>query len=68
MLMHASAGGEAAGGIVETVLIPVVREQGQRARITLCVSTQVRLLFGWVAGCWGALMVWPGLKRYLASW
>jgi adenine C2-methylase RlmN of 23S rRNA A2503 and tRNA A37 len=33
--------GEAAGGIVETVLIPVVREAGLRNRITICVSSQV---------------------------
>ena len=26
---------------VETVLIPIVREQGQKPRITLCVSSQV---------------------------
>lgn len=32
--------GEAAGGTIETVLIPIERSKGQRARITLCVSTQ----------------------------
>lgn len=30
-----------AGRSIETVLIPVVREGGQRNRITICVSTQV---------------------------
>lgn len=35
------ANGPAAGGQVETVLIPVVREQGSKPRITLCVSSQV---------------------------
>jgi hypothetical protein len=33
--------GEGAGGTVETVLIPVVREQGKKPRITVCVSSQV---------------------------
>eukprot|EP00887_Chlorella_sp_A99_P001273 scaffold14.g1273.t1 len=33
--------GPAAGGQVETVLIPIVREQGSKPRITLCVSSQV---------------------------
>lgn len=33
--------GAAAGGIIETVLIPVVRAAGLRDRITLCVSSQV---------------------------
>lgn len=33
--------GEAAGGTVETVLIPSVRQQGGKPRITLCVSSQV---------------------------
>ncbi|KAG1668029.1 hypothetical protein FOA52_006562 [Chlamydomonas sp. UWO 241] len=33
--------GAATGGTVETVLIPVVREAGQRNRITICVSSQV---------------------------
>jgi len=31
-----------AGNTIETVLIPVVREEGQKSRLTLCVSTQVR--------------------------
>ncbi|EFJ41566.1 hypothetical protein VOLCADRAFT_42666, partial [Volvox carteri f. nagariensis] len=33
--------GEAAGGSVETVLIPIVRQQGLRDRLTICVSSQV---------------------------
>ena len=33
--------GEAAGRTIETVLIPVIRESGQRHRITVCVSSQV---------------------------
>ncbi|GAX81183.1 hypothetical protein CEUSTIGMA_g8616.t1 [Chlamydomonas eustigma] len=33
--------GPAKGGVIETVLIPVVREAGQRCRITICLSTQV---------------------------
>eukprot|EP00955_Chlamydomonas_euryale_P014938 160298-Chlamydomonas_euryale.AAC.1 len=32
---------QAAGGSVETVLIPTVRAPGQRSRITICVSSQV---------------------------
>lgn len=35
------AHGPAAGGQVETVLIPISREQGSKARVTLCVSSQV---------------------------
>jgi hypothetical protein len=35
-------GGEADGGEVETVLIPVVRQQGLRDRLTICLSSQVR--------------------------
>ncbi|KAI7844767.1 hypothetical protein COHA_001649 [Chlorella ohadii] len=35
------AHGPAAGGQVETVLIPISREAGAKARITLCVSSQV---------------------------
>jgi hypothetical protein len=38
--------GEGAGGSVETVLIPVVREQGKKPRVTVCVSSQV-------GGAWG---------------
>lgn len=30
---------------MEAVLIPIVREAGAKPRITLCVSSQVRLLF-----------------------
>lgn len=33
--------GPGAGGQVETVLIPIVREAGAKARTTLCVSSQV---------------------------
>lgn len=33
--------GEGAGGQVEAVLIPVVRQAGLRDRVTLCVSSQV---------------------------
>ncbi|GFR44485.1 hypothetical protein Agub_g5748 [Astrephomene gubernaculifera] len=33
--------GSAAGGAVEAVIIPVVRQQGRRDRLTLCVSSQV---------------------------
>ncbi|KAG2489539.1 hypothetical protein HYH03_011990 [Edaphochlamys debaryana] len=33
--------GEAKGGSVETVLIPVVRQAGLRDRLTICVSSQV---------------------------
>lgn len=32
---------EGTSGQVETVLIPVIREQGQKERITICVSSQV---------------------------
>ena len=50
-----------AGGMVETVLIPVVRESGQRNRITLCVSSQVCAplcvqVQAWA--CWCANIVW----------
>lgn len=34
--------GDARGGSVETVLIPVVRQRGLRDRLTICVSSQVR--------------------------
>ncbi len=40
-LVFSLVGGEAAGGSVETVLIPVVRQQGLRDRLTICVSSQV---------------------------
>ncbi|KAG2435216.1 hypothetical protein HXX76_007299 [Chlamydomonas incerta] len=40
-LVFTLVGGEAAGGNVETVLIPVVRQQGLRDRLTICVSSQV---------------------------
>lgn len=33
--------GPGAGGQVETVIIPIVREAGSKARVTLCVSSQV---------------------------
>jgi 23S rRNA (adenine2503-C2)-methyltransferase len=33
--------GSGAGGQVETVLIPIVREAGTKQRVTLCVSSQV---------------------------
>lgn len=33
--------GEAAGGSIETVLIPIIRQQGLRDRLTICVSSQV---------------------------
>jgi 23S rRNA (adenine2503-C2)-methyltransferase len=38
--------GPAAGGKIETVLIPIVREQGKKDRITLCVSSQVGCAMG----------------------
>jgi adenine C2-methylase RlmN of 23S rRNA A2503 and tRNA A37 len=44
--------GEGAGGSVETVLIPVVREQGKKPRVTVCVSSQVRRA-GTGAACQG---------------
>lgn len=39
-LLFKLVGGEGDGGVVETVLIPVVREAGQKPRITICVSSQ----------------------------
>ena len=33
--------GPSAGGQIETVLIPIVRESGSKTRITVCVSSQV---------------------------
>lgn len=38
--------GQGKGGKIETVLIPVVREQGSKERITLCVSSQVGCAMG----------------------
>lgn len=38
--------GPGKGGKIETVLIPVVREQGSKERITLCVSSQVGCAMG----------------------
>jgi len=38
--------GPAAGGKIETVLIPIVRERGKKDRITLCVSSQVGCAMG----------------------
>ena len=38
--------GPAEGGKIETVLIPIVREQGRKDRITLCVSSQVGCAMG----------------------
>mmetsp|Transcript_28832 Transcript_28832/g.74419 ORF Transcript_28832/g.74419 Transcript_28832/m.74419 type:complete len:452 (+) Transcript_28832:65-1420(+) len=40
-LLFKLTGGEAKGSTIETVIIPVVRELGQKSRLTLCVSTQV---------------------------
>jgi adenine C2-methylase RlmN of 23S rRNA A2503 and tRNA A37 len=40
-LVFELTGGEAAGGSVETVLIPVIRQRGLRDRLTICVSSQV---------------------------
>ncbi|GLI60883.1 hypothetical protein VaNZ11_003103 [Volvox africanus] len=40
-LIFTLTGGEAAGGSVETVLIPITRQQGLRDRLTICVSSQV---------------------------
>ncbi|GIL50442.1 hypothetical protein Vafri_6565 [Volvox africanus] len=40
-LVFTLMGGEAAGGSVETVLIPITRQQGLRDRLTICVSSQV---------------------------
>lgn len=38
--------GPGAGGEVETVIIPIVREAGSKERITLCVSSQVGCAMG----------------------
>lgn len=46
-LVFSLTSGPGAGGQVETVLIPIVRETGSKARITLCVSSQV----GCAQGC-----------------
>ncbi|KAJ9526768.1 hypothetical protein QJQ45_017480 [Haematococcus lacustris] len=59
-------GGGAAGrcwGVIETVLIPVVREAGQRQRITLCVSTQV----GCAMNCQFCLTGRMGLRGNLTT-
>lgn len=40
-LLSALPGDAAGAGSVETVLIPVVRRQGERKRITVCVSSQI---------------------------
>lgn len=40
-LLSTLAGDAAGAGSVETVLIPVVRRQGERKRITVCVSSQI---------------------------
>lgn len=45
-LVFKVSSGPAQGGKIETVLIPIVREQGSKERITLCVSSQVGCAMG----------------------
>ncbi|CAG9466975.1 unnamed protein product [Pedinophyceae sp. YPF-701] len=45
-LVFAIPDGPAAGGRVETVLIPVTREAGKKRRVTLCVSSQIGCAMG----------------------
>lgn len=46
MVFELTSPGPGKGGRIETVLIPVVREQGSKERITLCVSSQVGCAMG----------------------
>jgi 23S rRNA (adenine2503-C2)-methyltransferase len=46
LVFELTSPGPGKGGRVETVLIPVVREQGSKERITLCVSSQVGCAMG----------------------
>lgn len=45
-LVFRSTVGPTAGGLVETVIIPITRERGAKDRVTLCVSSQVGCAMG----------------------
>jgi hypothetical protein len=55
--------GPGAGGQVETVVIPIVREAGTKRRVTLCVSSQVGCAQG-CTFCWTGRM---GLRGNLSA-
>lgn len=59
---------------VETVLIPISREQGSKDRITLCVSSQVGCAMncqfcftGGLVRVWGWLLLWLGCGWVVGS-
>ena len=65
--------GPGKGGKIETVLIPVVREQGSKERITLCVSSQVGCAMGctfcytWTMGLLGNLSQGQIVEQVVAA-